>query len=81
MAKKSPVSLTGKSLKLTGFLDIENGTIEAENFVNPVNIMDVAEKVGLHGKFCYITIKETDLEISEDELEKAKAEEESEDEE
>lgn len=76
MAKKSPISLTGKSLKLTGFLNVENGTIETEDFVNPVDIMEVAEKVGLNDKFCYITIKETDLEISEDDLDKMESEDE-----
>ena len=73
---KSAINIKGRGLTISGFLDTKNITIETEDFVKPVNIMEVAEKVGLDDKFCYITSKETDLEISEDDLDKMESEDE-----
>ena len=76
---KSPISIKGRGLTVSGFLDVKKMTLESEEFSIPVRLSKLCDIAGLDDAYVKIVITEADTPVSESDL--AKVEEESEDEE
>ena len=76
---KSPISIKGRGLTVSGFLDVKKMTLESEEFSIPVRLSKLCDIAGLDDAYVKVVITEADTPVSESDL--AKAEEESEDEE
>ena len=76
---KSPISIKGRGLTVSGFLDVKKMTLESEEFSIPVRLSKLCDIAGLDDAYAKIVITEADTPVSESDL--AKVEEESEDEE
>lgn len=69
MGKGTPISLKGKEVNMQGVLNVDNLTLEVEEFTSVVTLKSILEKAELDGKFVKIKIVETtDTPINEDEL-------------
>jgi hypothetical protein len=67
--KQNAINIKGRSVVASGTLNVENMTLEAEEFTTPVSIKTLLEKVGLDGQFVKVTFVEPDTPISEGDLE------------
>lgn len=76
---KSPISIKGRGLTVSGFLDVKKMTLESEEFSIPVKLSKLCDIAGLDDAYVKVVITEADTPVSESDL--AKAEEESEGEE
>lgn len=76
---KSPISIKGRGLTVSGFLDVKKMTLESEEFSIPVKLSKLCDIAGLDDAYVKVVITEADTPVSESDL--AKAEEEDEDEE
>lgn len=69
MAKGNPITIKGKKISANGVINIEDMTLEVEDFTEPVSIQQLIDKQGLDGKFIKITIEESDMPITQGDLE------------
>lgn len=70
MAKTTnPITIKGKSVTANGVLNVENMTLEVEEFSEPVSIQQILAKQGLDGKLVKVTFVEPDMPITESDLE------------
>lgn len=76
---RSAVSIKGRGLTVSGFLDVKKMTLESEEFSIPVRLSKLCDIAGLDDAYVKVVITEADTPVSESDL--AKVEEESEDEE
>ena len=67
--KQNAINIKGRSVVASGTLNVENMTLEAEEFTSPVSIKTLLEKVGLDGQFVKVTFVEPDTPISQGDLE------------
>lgn len=68
MAKGSAIKLRGKELSIEGVLNIENMTLEIEEFTEPIELKKALELANLDGTFVKIKFTEGDTPLTEDEL-------------
>jgi hypothetical protein len=67
--KQNAINIKGRSVVASGTLNVENMTLEAEEFTTPVSIKTLLEKVGLDGQFVKVTFVEPDTPVNEGDLE------------
>lgn len=77
---KNAISIKGRGLTVSGFLNIKDMTLESEEFSIPVRLSKLCDIAGLDDAYVKVVITEADTPVSESDLAKVD-EEESEDEE
>lgn len=70
MAKQSnPINIKGKQVIVNGLLNVEDMSLEVEEFTQPVCLKQLLKSQGLDGKYIKVSFVEPDTPITESDLE------------